>query len=90
MRILVRKGVDLEAKVYAEYTPLEIAAKNGRLEAALLLLHSGADVECTMSNSFTPLSTAISSGSVRNPPWFRDSMVRLLLEHGAMPICISE
>ena len=81
--ILIRHGADVEARNYAEQTPLALATKNGHYEAALLLLNSGADVDSTTPEFFTPLSIAISSKSVWSSSRSRRCIAKLLLERGA-------
>ncbi len=81
--ILIHQGADVEAKGYAEQTPLALATKNGHYEVALLLLHSGADVDCTTSELYTPLTIAISSESVWSSSWSRRRIAKLLLGRGA-------
>ncbi len=56
-------------------SPLQYAARDGRVEIARLLLDSGADINLVEANGITPLLTAI----VNN----RIDVARLLLERGA-------
>ena len=61
-------------------TPLMIAAREGRLDAAKLLLRSGADLAARDSAGCTPLHVAAQ-------PWWREdaALVSLLVEAGANP-----
>jgi ankyrin repeat protein len=56
-------------------TPLLYAARDGRLDAAKLLLDAGADVELAEANAVTPLMMAIINNQI--------AVARLLVEHGA-------
>ena len=56
-------------------TPLLYAARDGRVEAARLLLDAGADINLTDANAITPLITAIVNNRV--------AVARLLVERGA-------
>lgn len=59
------------------YTPLHIAALEGRLEVAALLLEKGAELEAKNPTGFTPLFLAVLGK--------RPETVKLLLERGADP-----
>jgi len=58
-------------------TALSFAAREGRLEAARLLLDAGADVNATEANGITPLVMAITNRHT--------AVARLLLDRGADP-----
>jgi len=57
------------------YTPLHVAAREGRIDIAAYLLEKGADIEAKNSTGYTPLFLAARSR--------RPDVVRLLLEKGA-------
>ncbi len=80
MGILIREGANVEARAYAGLTPLYLAAKNGRYEAALLLLDSGADVDSR--GWATPLTAALRAENLMFPGPYQN-VARLLLERGA-------
>ena len=81
MGILIREGANIEARAYAGITPLYLAAKNGRYEAALLLLDSGADVDsCGWAS---PLTAALGAEGFLAFPEPYQNVARLLLERGA-------
>ena len=62
----------------ARQTPLMVAAREGRLEAAAALLENGASVACRASNGATPLHHAAR-------PWWRENaaLAARLLAAGA-------
>ncbi|CAJ1928987.1 unnamed protein product [Cylindrotheca closterium] len=66
---------NLEARNELKQTPLHLAASQGRLEAAQMLLDGGVDMEATDSFGLTPLDQACYSGFVE--------VARLLLDRGA-------
>jgi hypothetical protein len=74
---LLRRGVDVNARTGGGWTPLHVAAENGRVEIAELLISSGADVNARTKYGSTPLHEAARRGHA--------DVVRLLLERGADP-----
>lgn len=58
-----------------DYSPLEMAARNGDTETARILIEAGAEVESLGVWRMTPLQSAAMSGS--------EALVRLLLRHKA-------
>lgn len=87
MRSMLASGADpnVHTNLYANETPLHMAAWNSRVEAARLLIEHGADVNFVAAGSSvghkkvfgTPLHYAACIGNVE--------MVQLLLENGADP-----
>ena len=73
--LLLDRGADIEAKSFANLTPLHIAVLNGYEAMAGLLLRRGADTEAKDSDNQTPLHIAALNGY--------EAMVRLLLGRGA-------
>lgn len=82
MKELLRAGANARATAGDSISPLQWAARNGHLNAALLLLDNGADVNHFHPISGTPLSGAIYGGHA--------DMVKLLLSRGANPYIVSE
>lgn len=75
---MVRSGVPPEGQRLAgtgKFTALLYAARDGRLEAARLLVEAGADLELAEYNGITPLLMAISND--------HHDIARLLVEAGA-------
>jgi len=71
-------GADVNARDDTDWTPLYLAAWNGRPDFAQMLLEHGAAINApTTDDGKTPLHQASRSGHV--------DIVRLLLEHGADP-----
>ena len=68
--------VDLEAKVYNDWTPLHLAAWNNSLELAELLISSGAKVNVEDIGGSTPLDWADINGHRK--------MQELLIIHGGV------
>jgi hypothetical protein len=83
LRDLKRRGANLDAESMVAgtvgETPLVIAARQGKIDAARLLLDFGADVNHRNPQGKTPLQEAIfAEASARG-------LVQLLLDHGADP-----
>ena len=75
---IVRSGVPPQGEqppVPGGLTPLLFAARDGRLDAATLLLEAGADVDKPDPNGITPLVMATTNGHLR--------VAQLLVERGA-------
>jgi len=62
VRVFLSSGVDLEVKDERGWTPLMIAAANGKEILAKLLIHSGARLMARDMNGFTPLHWAALKG----------------------------
>jgi len=74
---LLECGADVNAQDDTRWTPLYLAAGNGRLDFAQMLLEHGAAINVPDMEGETPLHNASRRGHV--------DVVRLLLEHGADP-----
>jgi ankyrin len=75
---IVRGGLPARgsrAPIPGGLSPLQYAARDGRLEIATLLLDRGADIDLVEANAITPLITAIVNNRV--------AMARLLIDRGA-------
>jgi ankyrin repeat protein len=75
---IVRGGLPARgsrAPIPGGLSPLQYAARDGRLEAAKILLDNGADINLVEANGITPLITAIVNNRVE--------MARLLIDRGA-------
>lgn len=76
VRLMLEKGVDIEAaSPNTGFNPLLVAAKDGDLVAARLLLEHGASLKPRIRSGTAALGLAARQGSVE--------MVQLLLTHGA-------
>ncbi|KAI5078997.1 hypothetical protein GOP47_0006668, partial [Adiantum capillus-veneris] len=76
MQHLLRRGIPVDMPDANGYTPLHYAARNGYLEACLLLLENGAQVDkCTRSGKATSLHRAAYAGQIE--------VVKALLKAGA-------
>ncbi|ENH68003.1 Ankyrin repeat domain-containing protein 50 [Fusarium oxysporum f. sp. cubense race 1] len=73
--LLRQKGADIEDEDDFGRTSLILAAREGRLDTASLLIKSGANVEAFDHSNYTPLMTASDQG--------RTSIVILLIQHDA-------
>lgn len=62
VRVFLSSGIDLEVKDERGWTPLMIAAANGKEVLAKLLIHSGARLMARDMNGFTPLHWAALKG----------------------------
>ena len=77
---LIAKGADVNGKSdYGGFTPLACAVWNGHTELVKLLIAKGADVNEKLNNKETPLSIAES----KTPAYFRDVIIKLLIQAGA-------
>jgi len=73
--ILASRPADVKAVDESGYTPLHVAAREGRLEIAAFLIEKGADMEAKSPTGFTPLFLAVAGKKIE--------AVRFLLEKGA-------
>lgn len=62
IHVFLSSGIDLEIKDERGWTPLMIAAANGKEKLSLLLIHSGARITARDVNGFTPLHWAALKG----------------------------
>jgi ankyrin repeat protein len=77
---IVRSGVPTQGEQQPTpggMTPLLFAARDGRLDAAKLLVEGGADVNAADPNGITPMVMALTNGQI--------AVGKFLLEHGADP-----
>src|SRR5262249_9738315 len=72
---LLRGGLPVDARDKHDWTPLMIAAFNGKEAVAKVLIEQGADPQARDRRGYTPLHWAALSGHA--------ALVRLLLENGA-------
>ncbi|MEI6521056.1 MAG: ankyrin repeat domain-containing protein [bacterium] len=71
---LASKGADINC-IYQGFTPLMIAAQDGKLQCAKMLIDAGANLESQEQNGLTALMAAARDGYI--------DIVRLLLDAGA-------
>lgn len=74
-KLLIERGVDINAKIKDGKTPLHSAALGGQLEAARLLIKKGANINARDEYDFTPLHIAAFVGQLE--------IARLLIEKSA-------
>jgi ankyrin repeat protein len=77
---IVRSGVPPQGEqqpATGGMTPLLLAARDGSLDAAKLLVEVGADLNAADPNGITPLNMALTNGQL--------AVAKLLVEHGADP-----
>ena len=74
-RLLLARGLDVNARSKAGHTALHVATGMGRGEMVEFLLKNGADTSIRDSRTGTPLEVAVLQA--------RPSMARLLVQHGA-------
>src|SRR6266702_4684703 len=75
VRLLLRHGVDVDARDYASCTPLGFASQSGHRDTVQCLIDHGADVNLKGDDHNTPLTLAAFNGHI--------DVVRVLLEHNA-------
>jgi ankyrin repeat protein len=75
VRLLLKCGADVDARGFANMSPLQIASSGGHLNVIQCLLDHGADVNRQDSHHRTPLKLAAGHGDIE--------IVRALLEHDA-------
>ncbi|KKO97610.1 ankyrin repeat domain-containing protein [Trichoderma harzianum] len=75
VKLLVKRGVDIEAKDGSGRTPLLLAAENGHEAIVKLLAKKGADIKAKDRDGQTPLLLAAENG--------HEAIVELLAEKGA-------
>ena len=75
VRLLVKCGIDVNARDYGNWTPLLGASHYGHLEVVQFLLEHGADVHASDHGGWTSLQWPSYNGD--------PEIVRVLLEHGA-------
>lgn len=79
---LLEQGADPNRKSATGYTPLQLAARNGRSESVEALLDAGAELDTRDSHGDTPLGMAMFA-TTGDPV----ATVALLLNAGADPDC---
>jgi len=75
VKMLMSKGVDVNAKDKKEKTPLCYAAEAGEMEVVQLLVEAGADVNAMGNDNRTPLCRAVEEDSI--------AIAEYLIAHGA-------
>ncbi|KAH8803357.1 hypothetical protein F5884DRAFT_847191 [Xylogone sp. PMI_703] len=75
VKVLLKRGADIESKDFDGKTPLLRAAIEGDKTVVELLLKNGANIESKDSSGKTPLSWAVT--------WGYETIVELLLKNGA-------
>jgi hypothetical protein len=73
--LIITHGLDVNAKVYEDWTPLHVASIQGHADVAQVLLDYEADINAQDFEKCTPLHSASSCGHV--------NVMQLLLERGA-------
>ena len=76
-KILINRGIEVNAQDTQKRTPLVCAALNGHIDVARVLLSTGADVDVRDLVASTPLLSAVINDHLE--------VTRLFLEHGANP-----
>ncbi|MCJ1372256.1 hypothetical protein MMC20_003479 [Loxospora ochrophaea] len=75
VKLLLKNGVNIEAKATARYTALHMAAAEGHESMIQLLLEKGANIGAKDKNGYTALHLAARRG--------HESVIQILLEKGA-------
>ena len=75
VKLLISKGIDLDARDEKEKTPLHYAAETGKMEVVQLLVEAGADVNATGNNDWPPLCIAAENNHI--------AVSEYLIAHGA-------
>eukprot|EP01112_Ceratiomyxa_fruticulosa_P008045 TRINITY_DN2086_c0_g2_i1.p1 TRINITY_DN2086_c0_g2~~TRINITY_DN2086_c0_g2_i1.p1 ORF type:complete len:604 (-),score=99.20 TRINITY_DN2086_c0_g2_i1:63-1874(-) len=75
LKLLIKRGANIEAKDKDDHTPLHYAAQSGKTEIVNTLIENGANIEAKDKDLFMPLHTAASFGQTE--------LVKILLECGA-------
>lgn len=83
VKLLLDKGVDVDASNSSGATALHLAAKYGRLAIVKALLDKNADVNVKAKGGETPLHEAINAKDPAKNPGDRRAIVKLLLDKGA-------
>lgn len=71
--LLCQEGIDIDARNFTGETPLLTAIKNGKINAAIKLIHAGANVNTPNYEDVTPLHLSVTI----------PRLVHLLIHHGA-------
>ena len=80
VKLLLDKGVDVDASNSSGATALHLAAKYGRLAIVKALLDKNADVNVKAKGGETPLHEAINAKDPAKNPGDRRAIVKLLLD----------
>jgi ankyrin repeat protein len=75
VKMLLEKGVSVNARTRHDFTPLHVAAQEGLAGVAELLIEYGADVNAKANDGWTPLHIAAYYGYT--------DVAKLLISHGA-------
>ncbi|KAL1862114.1 hypothetical protein Plec18170_000938 [Paecilomyces lecythidis] len=75
VKLLVKKGTNIESKDFRQQTALSLAAENGHIKVVKLLMNYDADIESKDWNGCTILCQAVASGHTE--------IVKFLVENGA-------
>ena len=75
VKIIIDRGIPVDAKTDGGVTALMIAASNGRIEVVKLLVAKGADIDVRNERGITPLMAGAMGGSLE--------VVKELLDKGA-------
>lgn len=93
MKLLIDRGVDVNAKTDDDFTPLHVAAQEGHVEVVKFLLDGDANVNFKNKHGWTPLHLAneqrwIAKETMNKANIQRgNEIVNILIEHGAELNC---
>lgn len=80
VRMLLRRGADINCQDSEMFTPLHTAARNGNLDLVRVLIKEGAQVNIQAQHGLTPIYQAVEY----NPGYI--DLIKLFLEKGANPL----
>jgi ankyrin repeat protein len=80
--MLVANGADIDARTNDGWTPLHVAANEGREEPVQFLLENKADINAKTSRGWTPLHLALKRNKKQIVQMYKGYVAEMLRKHG--------